>query len=74
MKEVGLLAQQVTLDIGKAKTAETIEFMKEQGLTVTQIDVVKAKELVKPVIDEFCAKSAYVKEVVDYINNYTANN
>jgi len=74
MKEVGLLAQQITLEISKAKTAETIEFMKEQGLTVTQIDVVKAKELVQPVVDEFCAKSEYVKEVVDYINDYKANN
>jgi len=74
MKEVGLLAQQITLAISKAKTAETIEFMKEQGLTVTQIDVVKAKELVQPVVDEFCAKSEYVKEVVDYINDYKANN
>lgn len=70
MKEAGIAAQQATKETYQAETEKTYEFMKEQGLTITYIDMVKAKELVKPVVDMLCAKSANVKEVVDYFNEY----
>jgi len=72
MMEVGIVAQEATKVTYQAETAKTMEFMKEQGLIITEIDIVKAKELVQPVVDEFCAKSKYVKEVVDYFNDYRA--
>ena len=72
MKEVAVVAQTATKVTYQAETEKTYEFMKEQGLTITQIDIAKAKELVQPVIDDLCAKKANIKEVVDYFNDYRA--
>jgi hypothetical protein len=48
--------------------------MRQQGLIVTRIEMAEAKARVKPVVDSFCAKSANVKQVVDYFNDYRARN
>jgi hypothetical protein len=34
----------------------------------------EVKARVKPVVDGFCARSANVKQVVDYFNDYRARN
>jgi len=73
MKEAGIAAQDATKETYQAETEKTYEFMKEQGLTITYIDMAKAKELVQPVVEMLSAKSANVKEVVDYFNDYREN-
>jgi C4-dicarboxylate-binding protein DctP len=74
MLEAGIAAQEATKVTYQEQTPLTIEFMKQQGLTVTQIEMADAKARVKPVVDSFCAKSANVKQVVDYFNDYRARN
>jgi len=70
MKEAGIVAQTATKETYQAETEKTYEFMKEQGLTITHINMEKAKELVQPVVEMLCDKSENVKEVVDYFNDY----
>jgi C4-dicarboxylate-binding protein DctP len=72
--EAGIAAQEATKVTYQKQTPLTIEFMRQQGLTVTQIEMAEAKARVKPVVDSFCAKSANVKQVVDYFNDYRARN
>jgi len=70
MKEAAIVAQTATKVTYQAETEKTYAFMKEQGLTITQIDMAKAKKLVEPVVEMISGKSANVKEVVDYFKNY----
>ncbi|MDR1932016.1 MAG: TRAP transporter substrate-binding protein [Spirochaetales bacterium] len=70
--QAGIAAQEATKVTYQEQTPLTIEFMKQQGLTVTQIDIAEAKARVKPVVDSFCGKSANVKQIVDYFNTYRA--
>lgn len=70
MLEAGIAAQEATKVTYQEQTPLTIEFMKEQGLTVTEIDIAEAKAKVQPVIEEFCAKSENIKTIVDYFNEY----
>jgi len=70
MLEAGIAAQEATKVTYQEQTPLTIAFMKEQGLTVTEIDIAEAKRRVQPVVDEFCQKSANIKQVVDYFNDY----
>ncbi len=72
MKEAGIAAQEATKTTYMEQTPLTIEFMKQQGLTVTVLDMADAKKLVQPVIKEFCEKSPNIKMIVDYFNEYRA--
>ena len=70
MKEAGIAAQNATKESYKVETEKTYEFMKEQGLTVTQIDLEAAKAAIQPVVEKYCEKSENIKEVVEYFDNY----
>lgn len=70
MKEAGMAAQEATKETYARETPLTYEFMEEQGLTVTTLDIAQAQELVQPVIEKYCAQSENIKKVVDYFNNY----
>ena len=70
MKEAGMAAQEATKETYARETPLTYEFMEEQGLTVTTLDISQAQELVQPVIEKYCAQSENIKKVVDYFNNY----
>jgi C4-dicarboxylate-binding protein DctP len=72
--EAGIAAQEGTKVTYQEQTPLTIEFMRQQGLTVVQVEMAEARERVKPVVDSFCARSANVKQVVDYFNDYRARN
>ncbi len=72
MMEAGIVAQEATKVTYQEQTPLTYEFMEEQGLTVTTLDVAQAKELVQPVIEKYCEQSENIKTVVDYFNNYRA--
>ncbi|MDR2391939.1 MAG: TRAP transporter substrate-binding protein [Planctomycetota bacterium] len=72
MREAGLAAQEGTRVTYQEQTPLTIEFMRNYGLAISRIEMTEAKKLVQPVMDEFCARSANVKMVVDYFNDYRA--
>ena len=65
-----MAAQEATKETYARETPLTYEFMEEQGLTVTTLDISQAQELVQPVIEKYCAQSENIKKVVDYFNNY----
>lgn len=70
MLEAGIAAQEGTKNSYEVEIPKVLDFMEEYGLTITSIDMAKAKELVQPVIEKFCNGSEYVKMVVDYFNDY----